>query len=118
MVQKRLGILIIIFALLTSCKNEVRFDSTEWNKKGVDWQVTDFREKMVADLVESDTLIGLGKVEIIELIGSPEVEKDNKLKYLVREKYEWNVDPEYLKYLWVELDKNGIAIKCYVEKTN
>ena len=102
---------------LTSCKNEYRFDSTEWKRKGVDWQVTDFREKMVADLIESDTLIGLKKVEIFELIGSPEIENENKLKYLVREKYVWNVDPEYIKYLWVELDNNGIATQCYVEKT-
>jgi len=111
------AILIIILIFLTSCKNEVRFDSTEWNKKGVDWQITDFREKMVADLIKSDTLIGLNKIELFELIGKPGRVFDNKLEYLVREKYEWNVDPEYIKYLWVDLDKNGIVTNCYLEKT-
>jgi len=112
----RIGILII-FVFLLSCKSEVPFDSTEWNKKRVDWQVTEFREKMVSDLVKSDTLIGLEKTKIFELLGKPEIENENKLKYLVREKYSWNVDPDYLKYLWVDLNENGIATKCYVEKT-
>ncbi len=112
----KFGILTTILVLLMSCKNEARFDSTEWNKKGVDWQLTDFREKMVSDLIKSDTLIGKKKIEIFELIGKPDTETDNKLKYLVREKYEWNIDPEYIKYLLVELDSNGIATKCYMEK--
>ncbi|SNR47410.1 hypothetical protein SAMN04488009_2026 [Maribacter sedimenticola] len=99
------------------CKNEIKFDSAEWNKNGVDWQITEHREKMVSDLIKSDTLIGLDKISVIEVLGKPEIETEKKLKYLVREKYEWNIDPEYIKYLWVILDENGIATQCYVEKT-
>ncbi len=113
----RIGIWISIFVLLTSCKKEVRFESTEWNKKEVDWQMTEQREKMVTDLIKIDTLIGLQKTKVTELLGKPELESEGKLKYLVREKYGWNIDPEYIKYLWVELDGNGIATKCYLEKT-
>ena len=76
-----------------------------------------FQRKMVADLIESDTLIGLKKSEILQLIGKPEIEHGNNLKYLVHEKYEWNIDPEYIKYLWIELDENGISTKAYLEKT-
>ncbi|WP_116771697.1 hypothetical protein [Maribacter litoralis] len=112
----RIGICISLLIILTSCKNEVRFDSAEWNKKNVDWEWTEQREKMVVDLIKSDTLIGLQKNKILELLGNPSTETEKKLKYLVREKYEWNIDPEFIKYLWVELDKNGKATKCYIEK--
>ena len=85
------------------CKNEIKFDSAEWNKNGVDWQITEYREKMVSDLIKSDTLIGLDKISVIEVLGKPEIETEKKLKYLVREKDERNIDPEYIKYLWVIL---------------
>ncbi|CAN0602152.1 hypothetical protein [Maribacter dokdonensis] len=113
----KIVIWISIMVFFIGCKNEIKFDSAEWNKNGVDWQITEYREKMVSDLIKSDTLIGLDKISVIEVLGKPEIETEKKLKYLVREKYEWNIDPEYIKYLWVILDENGIATKCYVEKT-
>ena len=58
--------MIILFVFLTSCKNNVAFDAVVWNKIGVDWQPTEFREQMVLDLVASDTLIGLKKTEIFK----------------------------------------------------
>jgi len=113
----KIVIWISIMVFFIGCKNEIKFDSAEWNKNGVDWQITEYREKMVSDLIKSDTLIGLDKISVIEVLGKPEIETEKKLKYLVREKYERNIDPEYIKYLWVILDENGIATKCYVEKT-
>lgn len=113
----KIVIWISIMVFFIGCKNEIKFDSAEWNKNGVDWQITEHREKMVSDLIKSDTLIGLDKISVIEVLGKPEIETEKKLKYLVREKYEWNIDTEYIKYLWVILDENGIATKCYVEKT-
>ena len=58
------------------CKNEIKFDSAEWNKNGVDWQITEYREKMVSDLIKSDTLIGLDKISVIEVLGKPEIETE------------------------------------------
>lgn len=77
----------------------MKFDSAEWNKKGVDWQMTEYREKMVSDLIKSYTLIRLEKIKGTELLGKPEIPTDKKLKYLVREKYKWNIDTVYIKYL-------------------
>ncbi len=109
----------LIFALyfLVSCKTNKRFNSDKWKEKGVDWQLDDQRELMVNDLVSSDTLIGLTQKEVIELLGEPELSESRKLKYLIREKYEWNIDPEYIKYLWIELDSNNRATNSYIEQT-
>lgn len=99
-----------------SCEKEVAFDSEKWKQKGVDWQITDFREKMSTSLIKSDTLLGLKKVDIFKLIGKPEIESESNLKYLVREKYSWNIDPDYITYLFIQLDDNGISTHCYIEK--
>ena len=117
--RKLIGIslLILITTIIISCRNNQSFDSEKWKKKGIDWQLDDEREKMVGDLILSDTIIGLNKDEIFNLLGEPENFNEKKLKYLIREKHTWNVDPDYIKYLHIELDKNANAIKCYIEKT-
>ena len=38
---------------------DYRFKSEVWKAKGVDWWMTDVREKMVGDLIRSEILIGL-----------------------------------------------------------
>ncbi len=106
----------LILVCTISCEKEVAFDSAKWKQKGVDWQITDFREKMSTSLIKSDTLIGLKKVEILELIGKPEIESESNLQYLVREKYSWNIDPDYISYLFIQLDENGVSTHCYLDK--
>ena len=64
-----------VFIFITHCKNDVACDSFTWNKNGIDWQVTEFKEKMAADLFKSDSLIGLQKSEIYKLIGKSEIER-------------------------------------------
>lgn len=106
----------ISLLLMVSCRYNRSFDSEVWKKRGVDWQLVEDREEMVADLVSSDTLIGLNRTQIIELLGEPEKSSEQEMKFLVLEKYEWNVDPEYVKYLVVEIDQNGKAVECYIVK--
>lgn len=91
-----------------------KFDSETWKQKEVDWWATDFREKMVKDLIKSDTLIGLDQSEIIELLGNPDSQSGatGEIEYVVREKYSWDIDPDYISYLVIELDSNKIAIEC------
>ena len=101
--------------LTLSCGTE-RFDSRVWNQKGVDWWMTDIREKMVDDLIESDTLIGMIQGQVIELLGQPRSVTKTELEYLVREKYGNDIDPEYISNLVIELDNEGRVEKCKVEK--
>ena len=71
---------------------------------------------MILDLISSNTLIGMKSDEIINLLGEPEFEKENSLQYLIREKYSWNIDPDYIKYLIVEMNEKDIVKNIYVHK--
>jgi len=62
-------------------------------------------------------LIGLHKDEVIKLLGRSEKIDSNKLFIFVREKYSTNIDPDYIKYLMVELDENEYVFKTSEYKT-
>lgn len=101
--------LIICLTVLavSSCNSKQKFDSDEWKQTGLDWWITDFREKMVDDLIQNDTLIRMNQEQVIELLGLPESENKAKLEYLIREKYRSDIDPEYISNLIIEFDEKG-----------
>lgn len=101
--------LIICLTVLavSSCNSKQEFDSDEWKQTGLDWWITDFREKMVDDLIQNDTLIRMNQEQVIELLGLPESENKAKLEYLIREKYRSDIDPEYISNLIIEFDEKG-----------
>ncbi|PCJ01513.1 MAG: hypothetical protein COB15_00920 [Flavobacteriales bacterium] len=105
---------VLIVAASTGCGDKQQFDSNIWKEQGLDWHLTDVRENMLDDLLESDTLIGIHMSEIIYLLGEPEEMKNEEYKYLVREKYGSNIDPEYIKYLSIEFDENGKTINLEI----
>ena len=110
--------LIICLTVLavSSCNSKQKFDSDEWKQTGLDWWITDFREKMVDDLIQNDTLIGMNQEQVIELLGLPESENKAKLEYLIREKYGSDIDPEYISNLIIEFDEKGQVRNCKIEK--
>ncbi len=110
--------LIICLTVLavSSCNSKQKFDSDEWKQTGLDWWMTDFREKMVDDLIQNDTLIGMNQEQVIELLGLPESENKAKLEYLIREKYGSDIDPEYISNLIIEFDEKGQVRNCKIEK--
>ena len=110
--------LIICLTVLavSSCNSKQKFDSAEWKQKGLDWWMTDFREKMVDDLIQSDTLIGMNQEQVLELLGQPKSENKSKLEYLIREKYGSDIDPEYISNLIIEFDDKGQVRNCKIEK--
>lgn len=114
----KFGVILTFISLLlmVSCSYNRSFDSEEWKERGIDWQLTENRKEMVTDLVSSDTLIGLNRTQIVELLGEPERSSEQEMRFLIIEKYGWNVDPEYVKYLIVEIAQNGKAVKCYIVK--
>jgi len=69
--MKKVIPILIIILISIGCNSNSDFNSEEWNQKGVDWWMTDVREKMIEDLIQSDTLINLKKKEVIELLGQP-----------------------------------------------
>tara|TARA_B110000259_G_scaffold141746_1_gene159605 strand:+ start:159 stop:545 length:387 start_codon:yes stop_codon:yes gene_type:complete len=110
--------LIICLTVLavSSCNSKQKFDSDEWKQTGLDWWMTDFREKMVDDLIQNDTLIGMNQEQVIELLGLPESENKAKLEYLIREKYRSDINPEYISNLIIEFDEKGQVRNCKIEK--
>lgn len=100
---------LILLILLSSCNQSLKFDSSKWKNTGVDGYISDIREKMMDDLLKSDTLIGLNKEELYDLLGEPSIIENKKVGYLVREKYGFDIDPDYIKYLWIDLSEDGIA---------
>ena len=110
--------LIICLTVLavSSCNSKQKFDSDEWKQTGLDWWMTDFREKMVDDLIQNDTLIGMNQEQVIELLGLPESENKAKLEYLIREKYGSDIDPEYISNLIIEFDEKGQVRNCKIKK--
>ena len=116
----RLSSALLIFLAVTigllACNES--FDEEKWKSKGVDWQLSDSREKMVQDLVNSDTLLGLNKAEVHQMLGTPEMQasNDSTMQYLIREKYSLNIDPEYIKYFTIKFDRNGLVKSYHLEK--
>lgn len=102
--------------MISSCDSKDQFDSSKWKQKGVDWWMTDVREKMVDDLIKSDTLIGMNQEQLIELLGRPKFENKDEFKYLIREKYGTDIDPEYISNLKIEFDDSGQVIGYEIEK--
>ena len=109
-----------VFSLMTlmisSCESRHKFDTEEWKRKEVDWWITDFREKMVDDLIQSDTLIGMNQKQVIEMLGQPESKEGQKFEYTIREKYRTDIDPEYISNLQIEFNDEGQVKSCNMEK--
>ena len=101
---------------MMSCDSKQEFNSVEWKQKGLDWWITDTREKMIDDLTQSDTLIGLTQEQVIDLLGKPESQDDSAMKYLIREKYGTDIDPEYISNLHINLSNEGHVRSIEVKK--
>ena len=108
--------IILLSVIFLSCNSKNESNSEAWNEKGIDWWMTDIREKMIDDLIESDTLIGLNKIEVIRLLGQPEKEENLEIKYLIMEKYGLDIDPEYISMLAIKFDEKEKVMKCEIEK--
>ena len=112
----KLSLMALIVSLITSCGSGSEFNSAKWKEKGVDWWMTDVRERMVDDLVNSDTLKNMDREQVLKLLGQPTSENDAELTYLVREKYSRDIDPDYIMYLKIELDDDGLVRHYEIEK--
>ena len=68
-------------------KSEMVFDNAKWKMKdGVNYP---YRDKMLNDIVYNDTVRGLNKDQIIDLLGEPSYYRSNKnfLYYTITEKH-------------------------------
>lgn len=112
----RIFTLGLLVSIISSCDYRQNFDSVRWKQKGVDWWMTDFREKMVDDLIQSDTLIGMNRTEVTDLLGEPDSKKIRELVYLIREIYTSDIDPDYISNLHIVFNNAGNVIELKIEK--
>lgn len=102
----------VLLVILFACQSGRNFDAEKWKDTSArDFAMTDIRERMVDDLISSQILIGKTIPEVISILGKPETREDDELKYLIREKYGRDIDPDYIKYLVLSLDKDGKITK-------
>lgn len=107
----------LLFVLL-GCQSDRKFDAEKWKDTSApDFAMTDIRERMVDDLISSEVLIGKTIPELISMLGIPETREDDVLKYLIREKYGRDIDPDYIKYLVLSVGENGKVTKQEVLTT-
>ena len=88
---------------------DITFDQTKWNTKdGNDYP---YRNKMLQDLRNSDTLRHLKKEEVIALLGQPDRMDKNYLFYRIAQEH-IGLFPLHTKTLVIKLakDKNAIMI--------
>lgn len=110
---------IILFILLgiISCTDSIDFDSEKWQTKHDDFTITNARERMLTDLMNSNILINENLNQIIKIIGKPDsFTPEGRAKFLIREKYGTNIDPVYIKYLVIEFNSDGKSISQTIEK--
>jgi hypothetical protein len=105
----RLIFILTILTSLTSCENQLTFDSKKW-KEYRDLDQYPFRELMLEDIVENKRLIGLKYQAVIDSLGPSENytdENENELWYPVTVDYGTDIDPVYTKHLTVTLNNDS-----------
>ena len=68
----------------TGPKTEITFDKTKWmTMDGKDYP---YRDQMLNDIVYNDTVRGLERDEILELLGEPDRSNEGFLYYMIAQK--------------------------------
>lgn len=107
--EMRLIFILTLLTILTSCENQLKFDSGKW-KEHKDLDSYPYRELMLRDIVENKRLIGLNFKSIIDSLGQPESYVDkgvNELWYSVTTDYGTDIDPVYTKHLVLTIDNDS-----------
>lgn len=84
--------------------SQVKFDQAKWKtKEGKDYP---YRDKMVDDVLYSDSLRTLTKDEILDLLGEPDRTNENYLYYRITEKRlaSWTLHQKNLVFKFSEAD--------------
>lgn len=64
------------------------------------------RKAMLNDLQSNYKLIGQSRLQIIQLMGEPDIADDSSLSYKIEAKYGSDIDPIYTRNLEIELNKD------------
>ncbi len=106
------NLVALLFLCCLSCKNtktdikQEKFDKAKWAAlSGTEYP---YREQMLKDLVESYTLKGMKKEEVLEMLGQPNKTENGYLFFTVSRKYVGNtLWPLSTKTLVIKLTKDS-----------
>ena len=101
-----------------SCKHEIKFNKSDWSKSSDGFYLN--RDKMITDLTSNHKLIGLSKIQLLELLGEPENYSDaepNSIYYNIVTDYGVNIDPVYIKNLRIKFNKLDQVESYKIEET-
>ncbi|MEW5675252.1 hypothetical protein ABGT15_02960 [Flavobacterium enshiense] len=85
--------------------NQIVFERQKWLEKGEDYN---YREKMIPNLIASDTLKKLNKTGIIQLLGKPDRIDNNHLFYRISQKH-IGLLPFQIKTLVIKMSNDSVV---------
>lgn len=74
---------------------------------------------MINDLILNHKLVGLNKIEVIELLGEPENYSNadaNSIYYNIVTDYGFDIDPVYIKNLKIEFNQSEQVLSYKIEE--
>lgn len=104
---------LIMVTMLVSCVNpssddQVKFEKKAWMTKR-DIGPCECRLEMIDDLTQNYKLTGLNRIELIELLGPPDLEYNTRVSYDLVVDYGSDIDPVYVKTLVFDLNSQSIV---------
>jgi hypothetical protein len=115
--------LVLIFVLLimfNCCDNQESFSKESWNTRSDIFYPE--RKKIVKDLIENHLNEKMCYVDIINLLGDPQTihnqNASNRLYFEVETKYGSDIDPDWTKYLEIEVNQDSCFTSARVIKLN
>eukprot|EP01133_Synstelium_polycarpum_P009293 gene9293-10898_t len=101
-----------ILILLASCTGKVKFDKNKWDESIDPAFPSDFRDKMLPDLITNHKLIGLTCAQLVEKLGQPNNKENNTMSYNIIVDYGYDIDPVHVKHLTFSYSKDSL-IRSY-----
>lgn len=113
----KLYIVSFLIMICFSCKHEIKFNKTDWSKRSDGFYLN--RDKMINDLILNHKIIGLSKIELLELLGEPEnysYAEPNSIYYNIVTDYGFDIDPVYIKNLKIEFNQSEQVLSYEIEE--
>jgi len=103
-------LILVVAGSLYGCSQNSKFESSVWKSKPTDHYALDYREKMVGNLLNSGILNNKTKEDVVKLLGDNEWGSKtlDTFTYLVREKYSFDIDPDYIKTLHIIFENDVV----------
>ena len=105
----KFSIIIFISFILTSCNTDTKFDKNQWLQQDDLGQFT-YRKNMIKDLTTNHKLVGLSYKQLIDFIGQPAKNFENKkdeISYPINVGYGRDIDPVFTKTLILKISNDS-----------